>query len=91
MEKKARASFINPSLSGHPMCLAIPGKVKAIVGETATIDYDVEEREAGTMLVPGVKVGEYVLVQAKMIVQVIPEQEAKDALNVIKEAGEQHD
>ncbi|MBR9693156.1 HypC/HybG/HupF family hydrogenase formation chaperone, partial [Candidatus Woesearchaeota archaeon] len=57
----------------------------------AIIDYEAEKREAGTALIPEVKVGDYVLVQAKMIVQVIPEQEAKDALQVIKEAGEQHD
>ena len=70
------------------MCLAIPGKVMTIDGDTAIVDYEAEKREAGTALVPDLKVGDYVLVQAKMIVQVIPEKEAKDALNVIKEAGD---
>ncbi len=72
------------------MCLVIPGKVKSVAGEKAIVDYEVEEREVGTALVPDVKVGEYVLVQAKMIVQVIPEEEAKAALETIKEAGEKH-
>jgi hydrogenase expression/formation protein HypC len=72
------------------MCLAIPGKVKSINGETAIIDYEAEQREAGTALVPDVQVGEYVLVQAKMIVQILPEEEAKQALEAIKEAGEKN-
>jgi hydrogenase expression/formation protein HypC len=70
------------------MCLAIPGKVIKIEGDTATVDYEAEQREASIAIVPDVQVGEYVLVQAKMIVQILPEQEAKDALAAIKEAGE---
>ncbi len=74
------------------MCLAIPGKVLAINGDTAIIDYEAEQREAGTALVPDVKVGDYVLVQAKMIVQVIPEAEAKAALDTITtDQGESKD
>ncbi len=74
------------------MCLAIPGKVISLdpEGQTAVVDYEAEQRTAGTVLVPDVKEGDYVLVQAKMIVQVIPEDEAKAALDAIKEAGEKH-
>ncbi len=75
------------------MCLAIPGKVVKVDAEkgTATVDYEVEQREAGTVLVPDVTVGDYVLVQAKMIVQVVPEQQALDALAAIHEADERRE
>lgn len=69
------------------MCLAIPGKVVAVdeQGRRATVDYEAEQREAGTHLVPDITVGEYVLVQARMIVQRVPEEEAKEALASIAE------
>jgi len=72
------------------MCLAIPGKVIKVEGDTATVDYQVEQREASLALIPDVKVGDYVLVQARIIVEIIPDEEAKDALAAIKEAGEAH-
>ena len=70
------------------MCLAIPGKVIKIDAKkkTATVDYEAEQREAGTALLPDLKVGEYVLVQAKMVVQIVPARQAKAALRTIANA-----
>ena len=70
------------------MCLAIPGKVIKVDPATnlATIDYEAERREASTILVPEVKAGDYVLVQAKMIVLKVPDEEAKAALEEIRNA-----
>ncbi len=70
------------------MCLAIPGKVVEIDAEkgVALVDYEAEQREAGTALLPDVKVGDHVLVQARMIVQILPEEEALQALEMIKKA-----
>jgi hydrogenase expression/formation protein HypC len=68
------------------MCLAIPGKVIRVDSRkgTATVDYEAEKREAGTLLLPYVKVGDYVLVQAKMIIQKVPAQEARQFLKRVR-------
>jgi hydrogenase assembly chaperone HypC/HupF len=68
------------------MCLAIPGKVISIDAkkQTAIVDYEAERREASTMLLSDTKVGDYVLVQAKMIVLKVPADQAKAALDEIR-------
>ena len=62
------------------MCLAVPGKVVLIKDDRAIIDYAGETREAGTAFLPDIKEGEYVIVSAKMVMQRVPEEEAKKAL-----------
>ncbi len=64
------------------MCLSIPGKIVSIEDNVATIDYDGEIRTAGNDLLPAVKVGDWVIVSAKMIMQIIPEDEAKKTLEL---------
>jgi len=70
------------------MCLAIPGKVIKVDTKTgiATVDYEAEQRQAGTVLLPKTKVGDYVLVQAKMVVQKVPAKEARAFLNRLRSA-----
>jgi hydrogenase expression/formation protein HypC len=58
------------------MCLAIPGKVIKIDGDQATLDYGEEQRVVGAQFTPDLEIGEYVLVQAKMIVQRVPKEQA---------------
>ncbi|MEM4260163.1 MAG: HypC/HybG/HupF family hydrogenase formation chaperone [Candidatus Woesearchaeota archaeon] len=62
------------------MCLSIPGKVIKIDKNIATIDYGSEIRIASTQLHPEVKVGNYVIVSAKLIMEIVPK---KDALKAI--------
>ena len=62
------------------MCLAIPGKVMSIDGDQATLDYGAEQRVVGAQLIQDLKIGEYVLVQAKMIVQRVPKEQAEKFL-----------
>lgn len=71
------------------MCLAIPGKVISLDTKqgTAVVDYGPERRTASTMLEPDVAEGEYVLVQAKLIVQRVPEDQALAALAEIGRHG----
>ncbi|MFH1650330.1 MAG: HypC/HybG/HupF family hydrogenase formation chaperone [Candidatus Woesearchaeota archaeon] len=67
------------------MCLAVPGKIVKIVDDMATIDYGPEQREA--MIIEGeYSVGEYVIVQGKIVAMKIPEEEAKQALSLYQEA-----
>lgn len=62
------------------MCLSLPGKIIAIHGDKATVDYNGEQRVAGTSFLPDVKVGEYVIVSAKMVLQRVSEEDARKTL-----------
>jgi len=65
------------------MCLAIPGKIEKVENNTAIIDYGIEKREADSSLIE-IKEGDYVIVNAGFIIEKIPEKEAKQALELIK-------
>jgi hydrogenase expression/formation protein HypC len=69
------------------MCLAIPGKIIKIEGETATVDYGDEKREA-RLINKDIKVDDYVVVQNKLILQSIPEEQAKESIKLWKKALE---
>lgn len=59
------------------MCVAIPGKVIALDGDMATVDFDGNRLPARAGLVP-VNTGDRVLVHAGMIIQVLREEEADE-------------
>lgn len=65
------------------LCLGIPGRVVRVDKEKrlALIDYSGERREVSTELV-SVKPGDYVLVQARFVIQKIPRKEALEAIRV---------
>lgn len=69
------------------MCVAAPGKVTQINGDTAVIDYNGNKVNASKGIVD-VKIGDYVLVHAGLIIQVLPEDEARNMLELFKELGE---
>jgi len=66
------------------MCLAIPGKVIKINKENAIVDYLGEKREVNCSLVD-CKIGDYVIVQNKFIMQKVPEKEALKSIKAWKE------
>jgi hydrogenase assembly chaperone HypC/HupF len=63
------------------MCLAVPGKVIALNKEkkTAVIDQAGKKTEASTALIKP-KIGDYVLIQAKTVVEVLTKEEARHLL-----------
>ena len=62
------------------MCLQVPGKVIKIEKNKATIDYDIEKRIAYvTDIHP--EIGDWVIVVGNFVVDIIPEDAAKKALN----------
>lgn len=73
------------------MCLAIPGKIIAISGEpgaqTAEVDYGPLRRTAQLLYLPDVRVGDYVLVQAGFAMRRLTEAEAREAIELVEEAG----
>jgi hydrogenase maturation factor len=58
------------------MCLAIPGKIIAINKDKATVDYG-SQKTTATIVEGDFKVGDYVIVQGKIIVEKVPESELK--------------
>jgi hydrogenase assembly chaperone HypC/HupF len=63
------------------MCLAYPGKVIKIKTGNAIVDYVTEQRIA-KLLADDICIGDYVIVQAGVVVQKVPEKEALDAIAV---------
>lgn len=66
------------------MCVAIPGMVKAIDGNRATVDFDGNTVIARTGILH-VKVGDRVLVHAGMIIQVLQAKEADEIASLFTE------
>jgi len=72
------------------MCLAFPGKVISINEGVATIDYEGETREANIVDLD-INVGDYVVVQNKLILQSVPEMQAIESIEMWKKAINNHD
>ncbi|MFH1376226.1 MAG: HypC/HybG/HupF family hydrogenase formation chaperone [Candidatus Woesearchaeota archaeon] len=68
------------------MCLAIPGKIIEIKDEIATVDYGSEKREA--RIVDGdFNVDDYVIVQGKLVIEKVPEEQVRGWLELVKKDG----
>jgi hydrogenase expression/formation protein HypC len=69
------------------MCLGIPGRVDKIEGQNATVEFGGAARTVSLELVPEeVRVGDYVLVHAGFALERIDEDEARETLQLLKEA-----
>lgn len=66
------------------MCVAAPGKVIEINDNIATVDYCGNYVKAHTGVVD-VKVGDYALVHAGLIIQVLKEDEAQSMIELFKD------
>ena len=69
------------------MCVAAPGKIISIEGDTARVDF------AGNVLAVNVsllspKIGDYVLTHAGMAIEVMDEERAKDLIDLFQELEE---
>ena len=72
------------------MCVAAPGKIIEIDGNTAKIDYSSNITAVNKVIVD-CKVGDWVLVHAGLIIQVLPENEAEymvELFNELEELGQ---
>lgn len=67
------------------MCLSSIGKVIKISKDTALADFNGVQKEVSTTLKPQVQKGDYVLVHAGFIIEIMPPAEAKKALKEIAE------
>jgi hydrogenase maturation factor len=65
------------------MCLAYPGKIIRISKDMATVDYEVEKRRA-KLVEKKYRVGDYVVVQGRIVIEKIPKKDAEKWLEMIK-------
>ena len=68
------------------MCLAIPSKITKIENNMATIDVEGVQREASLLLLEDARVGDYVIVHAGFAIQKLDEAEARETLDLLREA-----
>ena len=66
------------------MCLAIPGKIIEIENDTATVDYGSEKRKA-TIFEGDFSLGDYVIIQSKLVIEKIPKDQTISWLKAFKE------
>ncbi len=69
------------------MCVAAPGRIIEISGNTAKIDYSSNITTVNKGIVD-CKVGDWVLVHAGLIIQVLPENEAEYMVDLFKDLKE---
>lgn len=58
------------------MCVASPGKIIEINGDTAVVDHSGNKTNAALGIVDA-KIGDWVLVHAGLVIQVLPDDEAQ--------------
>ncbi len=68
------------------MCLAIPGKVLSLDGDTARVSINGVICEAGLALAEEIAVGDFVIVHAGFILQKLSSEEAEEELEAIRAA-----
>ncbi len=73
------------------MCLAIPGKIINIDGNSALVDFDGIKQKVIIALIQNPEIGKYVIVHAGYAIEQINEEEAMDAINQWKEIAEDQD
>ena len=70
------------------MCLAIPGKIVSIDGNSAIVDFDGIEQEVIIALVLNPEVGKYVIIHAGYAIEQMDEKDAMEAIEQWKEIAE---
>jgi hydrogenase expression/formation protein HypC len=75
------------------MCLTVPGRVVSIdstdpEAPLAQVDFGVAVKRVNLMYAPEAEVGSYVIVHAGFATQVLPEAEAREALEYARQLSE---
>lgn len=70
------------------MCTTIPGRVTAVNGAMAEVETEGRRTWFNALAQPDVKVGDYVLTHANLIVSIISQEEAQRMFDAIREVEE---
>ena len=67
------------------MCLAVPGRIVAVDGHLATVDFQGSRMEVSCTLTPDVTAGQWVLVHAGFAITTLEEADAKETWTYLNE------
>jgi hydrogenase expression/formation protein HypC len=70
------------------MCLAVPALVQSIDGDYAQVDFGGVSKKVCVTLLPGLKVGEYVIVHTGYAIESMKPEEAKKTLALFEEIAQ---
>ena len=74
------------------MCLAVPGRLVEVMGETEVrmgrVEFDGVMRQACLAYLPEARVGDYVLVHVGFAISRIDEEQAQETLQALRQIGE---
>ncbi len=70
------------------MCLAIPGKILEIDGNSALVDFDGIKQDVIIALVQNPKVGKYVIIHAGYAIEQMDEKDALEAIEQWREIAD---
>ena len=70
------------------MCLAVPARVLSIDGDYAQVDFGGASKKVCVTLLPGLVVGEYVIVHTGYAIEKMKEEEAKKTLALFEEMAQ---
>lgn len=73
------------------MCLAIPGKILKIDGNSALVDFDGIKQKVIIALILNPEVGKFVIVHAGYAIEQMDEKDALEAIEQWKELAEEQD
>ena len=73
------------------MCLAIPGKILEINGNSALVDFDGIRQNVIIALIQNPEIGKFVIVHAGYAIEMMNEKEAMEAINQWKQLSEEQD
>ncbi len=73
------------------MCLAIPGKILKIDGNSALIDFDGIKQKVIIALIQDPEVGKFVIVHAGYAIEMMDEKDALESIEQWKELAEEQD
>ncbi len=69
------------------MCLAVPGRIVSVAGDTASVDFHGNRMEICTLLTPEASTDDWVLVHAGFAITVIDEAAARETWSYLEAAG----
>ncbi len=73
------------------MCLAIPGKILKIDGNSALVDFDGIKQNVIIALIQNPEIGKYIIVHAGYAIEMMNEKEAMEAIEQWREIAEDQD
>ena len=70
------------------MCLAVPAKVVEITDGMAKVEVEGVSRMVSTMMVPELKLGDYIIAHAGFALHVVDEKEALESIELLKQLAQ---